>query len=64
MKNYDRSLEEVWEWKELVYQDVKGLAPADYLVKIARESRALMQEHGLVLRTHKRERIMLVSRIS
>jgi hypothetical protein len=61
MKNYDRSLEEVWEWKELVYQDVKGLTHVDYLAKIARESRALMQEHGLVLRTVKRERIKLAA---
>jgi hypothetical protein len=34
MRRYDKSLIEVWEWKEKLYHDVKELAPDQYIKKI------------------------------
>ena len=49
MRIYDRSLEEVWEWKEQVYQQVKGFTPAEYIEKIGKDARAILNEHGVKL---------------
>ena len=49
MKIYDRSLEEVWEWKEQVYEQLKGFTPAEYLEKIGTDARAVLNEHGIKL---------------
>ena len=34
MRRYDKSLIEVWEWKEKLYHDTKELAPDQYIKKI------------------------------
>jgi hypothetical protein len=49
MKIDDRSLEEVWEWKEQVYQQVKGFTAAEYIEKISKDARAVLNEHGVKL---------------
>ena len=54
MKIYDRSLEEVWEWKEQVYQQVKGFTPTEYIEKIGKDARAVLNEHGVKLRVAQR----------
>lgn|GEM_PF-4253963 len=46
---YDRSLEDVWEWKEQVYEKVKGFTPADYIEKIGEDARAVLNEHWVKL---------------
>lgn len=38
MKKYDKSLLEVWEWKEKVYQDVKGLSAEEYVEKVRKDA--------------------------
>lgn len=34
MKTYDKSLTEVWEWKEKVGDETEGLSPVDYVKKM------------------------------
>ena len=34
MRRYDKSLIEVWGWKEKLYNDVKELVPDKYIKKI------------------------------
>ena len=34
MRKYDKSLMEVWQWKEDVYEDVKDLNNNEYIEKI------------------------------
>lgn len=38
MKKYDRSLTEVWEWKEEVYREVKDLNAKGYIDKIRKDA--------------------------
>ncbi|MBI2470684.1 MAG: hypothetical protein HYV59_05505 [Planctomycetes bacterium] len=38
MKKCDKSLIEVWEWKEKVYQDVKDLKAEEYVEKIGKDA--------------------------
>ena len=54
MRMYDRSLEEVWEWKEQVYLQVKGFTPAEYIEKVGKDARAVLNEHGVKLRVVQR----------
>jgi hypothetical protein len=44
MKRYDKSLTEVWEWKEKVYQDVKGLSKEVYLEKLRKDAERILSE--------------------
>ena len=34
MKKIDKSLMEVWKWKEKVFQNYKGLSPEEYVRKL------------------------------
>ena len=45
MKRYDKSLTEVWEWKEKVYQDVKELTAEDYLEKLRGDAERILSEN-------------------
>lgn len=47
MKKYDKSLIEVWEWKEKVYQDVKDLKAEEYVEKVKKDADEILSE-GLV----------------
>ncbi len=47
MKKYDKSLLEVWEWKEKVYQDVKDLTAEEYVEKV-RENADKILSNGLI----------------
>jgi len=49
MKRYDKSLTEVWDWKEQVYQDVKGLTVQDYLEKLRRDAERILSENQVKL---------------
>jgi hypothetical protein len=57
---YDRSLEEVWEWKEQVYQQIKGFTHAEYIEKVGRDARAVLNEHGVKLRLVQRANMRFV----
>ncbi len=45
MKRYEKSLTEVWKWKEKVYQDVKDLTTEDYLEKIRGDAERILSEN-------------------
>lgn len=49
MKRYDKSLVEVWEWKEQVYRDVKDLPPNEYLKKIKTDAEKILSESHINL---------------
>lgn len=49
MKRYDKSLVEVWEWKEQVYRDVKDLPPNEYLKKIKTDAEKILSESRINL---------------
>ena len=49
MRKYDKSLIEVWEWKEKVYQDVKDLSAEEYLKKIKNDTDKIFSETGIEL---------------
>ena len=51
MKKYDRSLIEVWEWKEKVYHNVRDLSPKEYLVKIKNDTDKILSESHIKLKT-------------
>ena len=59
MEKYDKSLVEVWEWKESVYQDVKKLSDSDYAEKLKRESDEILSAAGVKLRTVSKHRALL-----
>ena len=50
MQKYDKSLIEVWEWKDKVYQDFKDLTVEEYVKKVREESDAIMAKHGIKLK--------------
>lgn len=45
MKRYDKSLTEVWEWKDKVYQEFKGLTTEDYLEKLRGDAERILSEN-------------------
>jgi len=49
MKRYDKSLTEVWEWKEKVYQDVKELTTEGYLEKLRGDAERILSENHVRL---------------
>lgn len=49
MKSYDKSLLEVWEWKELVYKDFKDLTSKEYVEKIKMNAEKLLLEEAIIL---------------
>lgn len=61
MRKNDRSLEEVWEWKEKVYQEAKDFTPSEYLEKLNNDGELLMRLHGLKLKTVRREEMRLAA---
>ena len=49
MRTYDKSLIEVWEWKEKVYDEVKGLSSEDYIKKIKNDADAILSKSRVEL---------------
>lgn len=41
-----KSLEEVWKWKEICYEESKGLTVKDYLEKIHKDVKKTLEEAG------------------
>lgn len=56
MQKYDKSLIEVWEWKDKVYQDFKDLTIDEYVKKVRAESEAIM---GLVVASGQKRTILV-----
>ena len=51
MKKYNKSLIEVWEWKNNVYQDVKNLTAKEYIEKIKSDAETILLEEHINLTT-------------
>ncbi len=49
MKTYDKSLVEVWEWKEKVYQEMKDLQGKDFVEKVTEKANKTLKENNIVL---------------
>lgn len=43
-QEYDKSLIEVWEWKERVYQDVKDLTAKEYVERIKEDADKILSD--------------------
>jgi hypothetical protein len=61
MKTYDKSLTEVWEWKEGVYRETKGLCAKDYIRKTTKDADSVLSESHIELTpislSRKREKV-------
>jgi hypothetical protein len=61
MKTYDKSLTEVWEWKERVYSDTKGLSAKDFILKTTKDADSLLSKSHIELTpislSRKREKV-------
>jgi hypothetical protein len=51
MRKYDKSLIEVWEWKEKVYHDVKDLSAKEYIEKIINDADKILADSQIKLKT-------------
>jgi len=49
MRTYDKSLTEVWEWKERVYRDTEGLSAGDYIVKTTKDADTILSKGRIEL---------------
>jgi len=49
MKTYDKSLTEVWEWKEGVYSEIKGLSAKEYIRKTTKDADSVLSENHIEL---------------
>ena len=49
MRNYDKSLIEVWEWKEKVYHDVKNYNAKEYVEKVRNDADKILSDGGIKL---------------
>ena len=47
---FDKSLQEVWDWKEKVYQDTKDFSIKELLKNIHDGAEAIRQKYGLKLK--------------
>ena len=51
MRNYDKSLIEVWGWKDKVYEEVKGLSGKEYVEKIGKDAQKLLVSGSIRLKS-------------
>lgn len=51
MKKYDKSLTEVWDWKEKVYDETKALSAENYIIKSKRDADAILSKNQINLIT-------------
>lgn len=51
MRNYDKSLIEVWGWKDKVYSEVKGLSGKEYVEKIRKDAEKLLAGGSIRLKS-------------
>ncbi|MBU0694458.1 MAG: hypothetical protein KKC11_07325 [Candidatus Omnitrophica bacterium] len=47
----DKSLQEVWDWKEKVYRETKHLSIREALDKIHEDAQQIKKKYGLNLKT-------------
>lgn len=51
MKKYDKSLIEVWEWKDKVYRNVKDLNAKEYVDKIKSDADTILANSKIKLKS-------------
>jgi hypothetical protein len=51
MRKYDKSLTEVWEWKEKVYDGTKGSSSKDYIRKMKNDADVVLSGNKVKLRS-------------
>jgi len=49
MRKYDKSLIEVWEWKEKVYQEVKDLTAEEYIKSVKDDANKILSDNQVKL---------------
>ena len=49
MKTYDKSLTEVWVWKEKVYDETKALSAIDFINKSKSEADSILSKNKIKL---------------
>jgi hypothetical protein len=49
MRTYDKSLTEVWEWKEKVYDETKELPVKEYIRKIKNDADSILSKRKVEL---------------
>lgn len=51
MRKYDKSLIEVWAWKEKVYHDVKDLSANEYIERVKEDVAKILTDSQIKLKT-------------
>jgi hypothetical protein len=49
MKTYDKSLIEVWDWKDKIYNETKGLSSEDYIKKLKIDADNILSNNQISL---------------
>ena len=49
----DKSLQEVWDWKEKVYEEMKGLSIEERITSFKKASEDFCKKYGLKLKKQK-----------
>ena len=49
MKTYDKSLTEVWEWKEKVYEETKALSSEEFINKLKSDTDIILSKNKIIL---------------
>ncbi len=49
MRKYDKSLIEVWEWKEKIYNEVKNLSATEYVEEIRKGADKILSDSQIKL---------------
>ena len=55
MQKYDKSLTEVWEWKEKVYQELRDLTDQEIIEKIRKSADRILLESNIKLKAYKKD---------
>jgi len=49
MKKYDKSLVEVWGWRQKVHEELKGLTAEEYVKKVREDADVAFAKYGIEL---------------
>jgi len=51
----DKSLQEVWDWKEKVYEEMSGLSPKEKIASFRKTSEDFCKKYGLKFKQTKKK---------
>lgn len=46
----NKSLQEVWDWKEKVYEEIKGLSNKEKIIRFRKASEEFFKKYGLKIK--------------